>query len=96
MRLTNEKDCKIGKIIRIESDYGMEFENSIFANFYGEHGIFHEFSTPKTPQQNGIVERKNRTLQEMARTMLHAKKVQKKFWVEAISTACHLINRVYI
>ena len=45
------------------SDHGREFENSHFDNFYNKHGIRHEFSAPKTPQQNGVVERKNVTLQ---------------------------------
>ncbi|XP_062073656.1 uncharacterized protein LOC133777911 [Humulus lupulus] len=55
IKLRVEKDCNIGKIVRIRSD----------------HGISHEFSAPKTPEQNGVVERKNRTLQEMARVMLN-------------------------
>ena len=59
-------------------------------------GITHEFSAPYTPQQNGIMERKNRTLIEMARTMLDEYKTPRKFWPEAIDTACHVINRVYL
>ena len=59
-------------------------------------GITHEFSAPYTPQQNGVVERKNRTLIEMARTMLDEYKTPGKFWPEAIDTACHTINRVYL
>ena len=51
---------------RIRSDHGKEFENSAFNEFFQYEGIFHEFSTPMTPQQNGIVERKNHTLQQMA------------------------------
>lgn len=50
----------------------------------------------KTPEQNGIVERKNRTLQEMARVMLNSKKLTKKLWAEAINTACYTINKVYL
>ena len=56
-------------ISSIRSDHGKEFENLGFNAFYGENGISHNFSAPRTPQQNGIVERKNRTLEEMARTM---------------------------
>ncbi|XP_075524464.1 uncharacterized protein LOC142556847 [Primulina tabacum] len=59
-------------------------------------GITHEFSAPKTPQQNGIAERKNRTLQEMARIMLSSKNISKRFWAEALNTACHISNRVYL
>ncbi|XP_012850949.1 PREDICTED: uncharacterized protein LOC105970659 [Erythranthe guttata] len=58
--------------------------------------ISHEFSAPKTPQQNGVVERKNRTLQEMARVMMNAKEIAPRFWAEAVNTACHIINRVYL
>ena len=48
-RLKNEKDSNIGKIVRIMSDHGKEFESVIFANFCNKHGITHEFSTPKIP-----------------------------------------------
>ena len=50
----------------------------------------------KTPQQNGIVERKNRTIQEMARSMLLGHNVSRRFWTEAVSIACHTANRVYL
>ena len=93
LQIMNEKDTKVK---RIHSDHGKEFENSMFTNFCGEHGIFHEFSAPRTPQQNNIVERKNRTLQEMARAMLHGNNAIVRFWAEAVSTASHTINRVYI
>ena len=67
-KIQNEK----GFIIScIRSDHGKEFENVNFESFCDEHGIEHNFSAPRTPQQNGVVEKKNRTLQEMARTMLH-------------------------
>ncbi|XP_073282378.1 uncharacterized protein [Primulina huaijiensis] len=59
-------------------------------------GISYEFSAPKTPQQNGIAERKNRTLQETARAMLASKNISKRFWAEALNTACHISNRVYL
>ena len=74
-RLKNEKDVNIGKIIRIRSDHGKEFENGIFSDYCNKHDIAHEFSAPKTPQQNGVVERKNRTPQEMARVMINSKKL---------------------
>ena len=54
-----------------------------------------EFSTPITPQQNGVVERKNRVIQEMARAMLYNKDVARNLWGEAVNTACHTVNRVY-
>ncbi|KAA0059760.1 gag-pol polyprotein [Cucumis melo var. makuwa] len=59
-------------------------------------GIFHEFSAPLTPQQNGVVERRNRTLQEMARVMIHAKQLSIQFWAEALNTTCHIHNRVIL
>ena len=54
-----EKDAEISKV---RSDHGKEFENSEFKSFCEDHGITHQFSAPKIPQQNGVVERKNRTL----------------------------------
>uniref|UniRef100_A0A803NUB7 Integrase catalytic domain-containing protein n=1 Tax=Cannabis sativa TaxID=3483 RepID=A0A803NUB7_CANSA len=53
-------------------------------------GIFHEFFSPKTPQENGVVERNNRTLHEMARVMLCAKGVETRFWAKAVNTACYI------
>lgn len=92
-RLQREKGMGI---IKIRSDHGKEFENAKFAEYCASEGIFHEFSAPITPQQNGIVERKNRTLQESARVMLHAKNLPYYFWAEAMNTACYIHNRVTI
>jgi hypothetical protein len=64
--------------------------------FLDEGGIKHEFSTPYAPQQNGIVERKNQTLIDMARTMLDEYKTPNIFWCDAINIACHAINRLYL
>ena len=77
----------------IRSDHGTEFENFEFLTFCREHGIDHNFSAPYTPQQNGVVERKNRTLEDMVRTMLISSGLSQSFWVEAVSTACYIINR---
>jgi transposase InsO family protein len=90
-QLQREKGCGI---VRIKSDHGTEFENSRFYEYCSEQGIKHEFSSPITPQQNGVVERKNRTLQESARVMLHAKHLPYHLWAEAMNTACHIHNRV--
>ena len=57
--------------------------------------ISQEFSTPITPQQNGVVEKKNRVIQEMARAKLHNKNVARNLWGEAVNTACHTVNWVY-
>ena len=81
--------------MNIRSDHGKEFENSIFSYFCNKYNISHEFSLFKTPQQNGVVERKNRTLQKMARVMLSSKKLSKRLWVEVVNTVCHIINCVY-
>ena len=92
-KVTNLKNLSI---ISIRSDHGTEFENHNFDEFCNEHGINHNFSAPRTPQQNGVVERKNRTLEEMARTMLCEGNLPKYFWAEAVSTACYILNRVLI
>ena len=89
--LQREKDSCV---VRIRSDHGTEFKNSKFDEFCSSEGISHEFSSPITPQQNGIVERKNRTIQESARAMIHAKKLPMHFWAEAMNTACYVHNRV--
>lgn len=57
--------------------------------------ISQEFSAPITPQQSGVVERKSRVIQKMARAMLHNKDVARNLWEEVINTACHTVNRVY-
>ena len=64
-------------------------------SFYTRLGKSQEFFTAITPQQNGVVERKNTIIQEMARAMLHNKDASKNFWGEAINTACHTVNKVY-
>jgi hypothetical protein len=91
-RAQNEFGLRIKKI---RSDNGTEFKNSKIEGFLEEEGIKHEFSSPYTPQQNGVVERKNRTLLDMARTMLNEYKTPDRFWVEA-NTACYSINRLYL
>jgi hypothetical protein len=84
------------RIKKIRSDNGMEFKNSLIEGFLEDEGIKHEFSSPYTPQQNGVVERKNITLLDMARTMLDEYKTPDRFWAEAINTACYSINRLYL
>jgi transposase InsO family protein len=84
------------RIKKIRSDNGTEFKNSQIEGFLEEKVIKHEFSSPYTPQQSGVVERKNRTLLDMARTMLDEYKTPDQFWAEAINTACYSINRLYL
>jgi hypothetical protein len=80
------------RIKKIRSDNGTEFKNSLIEGFLEEEGIKHEFSSPYTTQQNGVVERKNRTLLDMARIMLD----EYRFWAEAINTAFYSINWLYL
>ena len=75
-KLQNEKGVPI---IKIRSNYGKEFENTRFEAFCKEHGIKKKFSALKTPQQNGVVERKNWVIQEMTRVMLLNKDIPQKF-----------------
>lgn len=56
--------------------------------------IHHEYSALSTPHQNGVVERENRTLQEMTRFMIHAKALPLQHWVEDVNTMCHIHNRI--
>jgi transposase InsO family protein len=92
-RAQNEFDVKIK---RVRSDNGSEFKNTNIEEYLDGEGIGHEFSVPYTPQQNGIVEKKNRTLIEAARTMLDEYKTSDSLWAEAVNTACHAINRLYL
>jgi hypothetical protein len=92
-RAQNEFGSRIKKI---RSDNGTEFKNSQIEGFLEDEGIKHEFSSPYTPQQNGVVERKNKTVLDMARTMLDEYKTPDQFWAEAINTACYSINRLYL
>jgi transposase InsO family protein len=84
------------KVKKIRSNNGSEFKNLQVEEFLEEEGIKHEFFAPYTPQQNGVVERKNRTLIDMARTMLGEFKTPERFWSEAVNTVCHAINRLYM
>jgi hypothetical protein len=81
---------------KIRSDNGSEFKNLQVEEYLEEEGIKHEFSAPYTPQQNGVVERKNRTLIDMARMILGEFKTPERFWSEAVNTACHAINWLYL
>jgi transposase InsO family protein len=74
----------------------VQFKNLQVEEYLEEEGIKHEFSAPYTQQQNGVLERKNRTLIDMARTMLGEFKTPERFWSETVNTTCHTINRVYL
>ncbi|GJZ48187.1 putative reverse transcriptase domain-containing protein [Tanacetum coccineum] len=82
------------KVIRSENR--TEFKNRIMNQLCEMNGIKREFSVARTPQQNGVAERKNRTLIEAARTMLADSKLPTTFWAEAVNTACYVQNRVLV
>jgi hypothetical protein len=92
-RAQNEFDVKVKKI---RSNNDAKFRNTQVEDFLDEEAIKHEFLTPYTPQQNRVTERKNRTLIKMARTMLDEYKTSNQFWAEAINTACHATDRLYL
>ncbi|GJS70198.1 retrovirus-related pol polyprotein from transposon TNT 1-94 [Tanacetum coccineum] len=83
-------------VISVRTERGTEFLNKTLNAFFKEEGIEHQTSTPRTPEQNGFVEIRNRTLVEAARTMLLASKLPLFFWAEAIATACYTQNRSII
>jgi transposase InsO family protein len=89
----NEMDSKI-KCLR--SDNGGEFTSKEFMDYCNSHGIKRQFSVVRTPQHNGVVERKNRIVQEMARTMLMDSKLTNIFWTQAVHIAIHIQNRVML
>nr|GEV62156.1 hypothetical protein [Tanacetum cinerariifolium] len=91
--LENQLSLKV-KVIR--SDNGTEFKNNDLNQLCGMKGIKREFSVPRTPQQNGITERKNKTLIEAARTMLADSLLPIPFWAEAVNTACYVQNKVLV
>ena len=84
------------KVKGIRSDNGTEFKDAVLDHFCAEKGILHQFSSVRTPQQNGVTERRNRTLIDAARTFLFDSKLPIFFWAEAINTACYVQNRVLI
>ena len=81
------------KIKYLRSNNRKEYTDSWFQKFYEEHGIQRHISVRKTPQQNSVVERMNRSIIESARCFGLNAGLSKSFWVEAVSMACYLINR---
>jgi transposase InsO family protein len=94
LRLRNERHRVAIRAIR--SDNGSEFRNSRFETLCHDLGLEHQFSSLYTPPQNGVVERKNRTLCEMARTMLDEHRTPRRFWAEAVNTACYVSKRIFL
>jgi transposase InsO family protein len=89
----NEMDLRI-KCLRY--DNGGEFTSKEFMDCCSSHGIKRQFFVARTPQQNGVVERKNMTVQEMDRTMLMDSKLIDIFWTQAVHTKVHIQNRVML
>ncbi|KAL4282228.1 hypothetical protein GQ457_03G017580 [Hibiscus cannabinus] len=87
----NQSDCKL-KVLR--TDNGGEYVSNEFNDFCRDSGILHQLTVPRTPQQNGVCERRNRTVLEMARCMLFEKHLPKLFWAKAVATAVYLLNRL--
>ena len=83
-------------IVGIRSDHGTEFKNSKLDQFCMENCTSRNFSAPRTPQQNGVVERKTRTLVNIARTMIIESNLPQSFWAEDVNIACHVTNRCLI
>nr|GEY32392.1 putative reverse transcriptase domain-containing protein [Tanacetum cinerariifolium] len=83
-------------VIIIRTDNGTEFKNQVLKEYFDSVGISHQLSSVRTPQQNGVVERRNRTLVEAARTMLIFSRAPLFLWAEAIATACFTQNRSII
>ena len=80
------------KVLR--SDSGGEYMSHNFQNYFQQKGILSQRFCPYTPQQNGVVERKNQHLLDVVRILLIESSVPSKFWVETLSTVVHLINRL--
>ena len=81
-------------IKKLRSDRGKEYNSNEFDKFCEDEGVEHQQTVGYAPQQNGVSERKNRTVMEMARTMLKEKGLPKTFWAEAVYTVVYLLNRL--
>ncbi|KAL4367990.1 hypothetical protein GQ457_05G026520 [Hibiscus cannabinus] len=86
-----QSGCKLQKLISIR---GKEYTSTKFDLFCEDEGIEHQLTVGYTPQKNGVSERKNRTVMEMARCMLMEKNLPKKFWAEAVRTIIYMLNRL--
>ncbi|KAG9450658.1 hypothetical protein H6P81_010623 [Aristolochia fimbriata] len=89
--LAENQSRKYIKVLR--SDRGGEYTSKAFEEFCKENGILHQLTASYTPQQNGVAERKNRTIMNMARSMMKGKTLPKVYWAEAVDCAVYLLNR---
>jgi len=91
--IQNEKNCTSAAI---KADHAGEFQNERFEKFCENFRIQHNFSALRTLWQNGVVERKYRALEEIARTLLNETNLPKYFWADVVNTTCYVLNRVLI
>ncbi|GJU44747.1 transposable element [Tanacetum coccineum] len=91
-KMMETQTCR--KIKHLRTDNGGEYKNDLFTKFCEDEGIVRHFTVRHTPQQNGVAERMNRTLLEKVRCMLSNAGLGKEFWAEAVTYACHLVNRL--
>ncbi|GJV35621.1 putative zinc finger, CCHC-type containing protein [Tanacetum coccineum] len=96
LKYVKDKLCSYCEVTSINRKKYILFLNKTLNAFFKEEGIKHQTSTPRTPEQNGVVKRQNCTLVEAARMMLSASKLPLFFWAEAIATACYTQNRSII
>lgn len=93
INFVNRVETEIGKKVKkIRSDNGREYVNKTLENYFQSKGIIHEKTVPYNPEQNGLAERVNRTLTEMARSMMKQGNCTDRMWAEAVNTACYLKN----
>ena len=89
-----EGEKQSGKFVKVlRSNGGGEYDSREFVDFCKQHGIKKQTTTRYTPQQNGVVERKNRTIMNMARSLLIARKLSKDYWAEAVACSIYILNR---
>nr|GEV46045.1 putative ribonuclease H-like domain-containing protein [Tanacetum cinerariifolium] len=93
IEIENQLDCKV-KVIRC--DNGTKFKNSVMNQFCEDKGIKREYNVARTPQQNRVAEKRNRTLIKAVRTMLVESKLPTTFWAEAVNTDCYVLNRALV
>jgi transposase InsO family protein len=94
LRLKNKRH---GDAVRaIHRDNSNEFKTSRFETFCHDLGLEHQFSSPYVACQNSVIERKNRSLCEMARTMLDEHRTLRRYWAKAVNTTCHVGNRIFL
>ncbi|CAO2193121.1 unnamed protein product [Urochloa humidicola] len=93
-RIQASAEMECGRKLRVlRTDNGGEFTAAEFASYCADEGVHRHFTTPYTPQQNGVVERRNQTVVAMARALLKQRGTPAIFWAEAVMTAVHILNR---